>query len=422
MPKSVNRQFLVKNTHDQKIKTRIFLAGGVKSTFRLNVDGDTGTFFDEVEIRANDSIFVFVEAYPLKSFTDNPIFIKDSIVFITNGNMQDVKLITWGQDAVYFYRDSTETDLVWADKNKPYVIYDYFYVKPGATLRILPGVKVYFAPYSTLYTEGTLKVEGTLEEPVIFEGDRTADKYSDAFTIYKYYNIPGQWFGLAFGWPSNQNSIRHARIKNATVGIFLDSSSSDGQPNVGIYNCIIQNMLYNAVRGNQSMIYSENSVFANCGSACIYTFKGGDYDLKHITISGYTDFSGSSDPALAVTNRLRNDFGQILATYPLKFSLLNSIVHGPKEEEFYTDIDDTKVLAFSPLNNLIKTKNKSFGQTGTRNILNVDPKFVDYKKYRFDLDTLSPAKDTCLNIGINTDLNNINRDSKPDAGAYERKE
>lgn len=425
-PKSVNRQFVVRNPHKKKnIKTSIFLAGGDKSTFRLNVDGEPGTRFDDIEIRPHDSIFVFVEAYANQNHDPNgdALIIHDSIVFQTNGNVQNVQLVAWGQDAHYYYKDSTETNMVWADKTRPYVVYNYFYVKPGATLTIKEGVKVYFSPYSTLYTEGTLKIEGTAAEPVIFEGDRTSDKYSDKFSAFKYANIPGQWFGLRFGWPTNGNTIKYARIKNAAYGIFMDSLSPNTQPVVSIYNTMIQNMTAYAVIGNRSKVYIENSILANCGSACLYTYKGGDYDLRHVTVSGYCDFGGGNDPALAVTNRLRDGFGRIIETYPgLRFKFLNSIVYGELKDEIGFDIDATILPEPIPiLGSLLKSTNQSIAQSGSQNVLNQDPKFKDYKKYRFDLDTLSPAKDIgfILNPPIPKDYSDKLRDSKPDAGAFE---
>lgn len=425
-PKSVNRQFLVINPHDSKIKATIFLGGGDKSIFRLNVDGDPGIRFENIEIRAHDSIFLFVEAYanPNNNSVANPLIIRDSVVFITNGNLQNVQILAWGQDAIYHFADSTETDLVWANKTKPYVIYDYFYVKPGATLTIKEGVKVYFSPYSTLYTEGTLKIEGTTNEPVIFEGDRTSDKYSDKFSAVQYYNLPGQWYGLIYGWPSKGNVIKNARIKNAVWGVRVDSSSSDGQATVNISNTFIQNMSSNAVIGTRANFRIENSVLANCGSSCLYTYKGGDYDLRHCTISGYCDFGGTTNPALAVTNRLRDQFYNILETYPLRFTILNSVVWGPKENEFLTDIDNTKLFVWVPINNVIKCKTINFNQPGFKNYMNKDPKFRDFATYNFEMDTLSSAKDSGLILTppISTDFKGILRDNRPDIGAYERKE
>lgn len=424
-PKSVNRQFVVRNPNKkEKIKTSLFLAGGDKSQFRLNVDGEPGIRFDDIEIRGGDSIFVFVEAYanPNLDPTGNALIIRDSIVFLTNGNFQNVQLLAWGQDAIYHIRDSIEKDMVWADKTKPYVVYDYFYVKPGVTLTIKEGVKVYFAPYSTLYTEGTLKIEGTLAEPVTFEGDRTSDKYSDKFSVFKYFNIPGQWFGLRFGWPAKNNTIKYARIKNASYGIFMDSSSVDGQPLVKVYNTCIQNISSYAVVGNRSKVEIVNSILANCGSACLYTFKGGDYDLRHVTISGYCDFGGGNDPALAVTNRLRDNYGRVIETYPIKFTFLNSIAYGDVSDEIALDIDIKEPVELTLLGSLFKSTNTSLLQAGTQNVLTKNFKFKDHTKYNFDLDTLSPAKDIgfILSPPIPKDYSDRLRDSKPDAGAFER--
>lgn len=429
-PKSVNRQFLVKNPHDEKIKTTIALAGGAKSQFRLNVDGSPGTFFEAIEIRPHDSVFVFVEAYanPNLDPSGNPLIIRDSIVFQTNGNIQDVKLIAWGQDANYFMQDSTDANIVWSDKTKPYVIYDYFYIKPGGTLTIKEGVKVYFAPYSRIYTEGTLKIEGTTAEPVIMEGDRTSDKNSDKYTAFKYYNVPGQWFGLWYAWPTKGNTINNLRLKNSTVAIYLDSSSSDGKATVKLENAFIQNTTYSSIRGTRSKVEATNCIFANSGSASVYTFKGGDYDLRHCTISGYSDFGGGKDPAVYVTNRLRDEFNRVIETYPISFRILNSIVYGDTlvkgdfKDEIVFDIDNTQTVTITPANCVFKTKNVTLGQSGTGNILNKNPKWKDMKKYFFNLDTLSSAKDIGLglNPGVGKDILGNNRDTKPDAGAFER--
>ena len=59
-PKSVNKQILIYNPYDQRIKTSIQLGGGNNSHFRLNVDGETGSSFSDVELFPNDSIFLFV--------------------------------------------------------------------------------------------------------------------------------------------------------------------------------------------------------------------------------------------------------------------------------------------------------------------------------------------------------------------------
>ena len=59
---STTRFFTIKNTLKQPVKiSSIKLAGGSASSYRINVDGDAGTAFTDVEIPAKDSIYVFVE-------------------------------------------------------------------------------------------------------------------------------------------------------------------------------------------------------------------------------------------------------------------------------------------------------------------------------------------------------------------------
>ena len=54
------------------------------------------------------------------------------------------------------------------------------------------------------------------------------------------------------------------------------------------------------------------------------------------------------------------------------------------------------------------------------NIINEEPNFMEPAAYNYRLDTLSPAKDNGINIGIDTDLDGNPRDILPDLGSYER--
>ena len=50
------------NRENQAIEvSSIYLAGGSASQFRINVDGISGTEFENIEIPAEDSLFIFVE-------------------------------------------------------------------------------------------------------------------------------------------------------------------------------------------------------------------------------------------------------------------------------------------------------------------------------------------------------------------------
>ena len=175
LPLSVNKQILLYNPNNESIRTSIRLGGGLSSHFRLNVDGEPGYDFNEVEIFPNDSIFIFVEVHPgpnNNNPTYNPLIIQDSILFSTNGNESKTMLIGWGQDAHYIFRDSIELDTTWANDKLPIVVYGYCYVKPEAKLTIEKGVKVYFSPRSWLFVEGKLDMKGTKDEPIVMQGAR----------------------------------------------------------------------------------------------------------------------------------------------------------------------------------------------------------------------------------------------------------
>jgi hypothetical protein len=125
LPQSVNKQILVHNTNNETIRTSIKLAGGINSHFRLNVDGEPGTNFTDIEILPNDSIFLFVEVHPSANNNSpdfNPLIIRDSILFNTNGKESKTMLIGWGQDAHYIFRDSIDTDTTWANRGVRFLL------------------------------------------------------------------------------------------------------------------------------------------------------------------------------------------------------------------------------------------------------------------------------------------------------------
>ncbi|MFA5299651.1 MAG: hypothetical protein WC389_15795, partial [Lutibacter sp.] len=76
----------------------IALGRGENSFYRLNVDGIPGKVFENIEILAKDSLYIFIETTINYSQITNPIY-TDSIVFDNGINLQDVKLVTLVKDA-----------------------------------------------------------------------------------------------------------------------------------------------------------------------------------------------------------------------------------------------------------------------------------------------------------------------------------
>lgn len=303
---SSTRTFLVYNRNSRPIKiSSIRLARGNASNFRINVDGLKGVSFSDLEIKGKDSLFVFVEVTVNPNNSNSPLIIRDSVVFTTNGNIQDVKLEAWGQDAYFYTPNIFPADgfpgysvlpcTAW-NNDKPHVIYGYAVVPAGCTLNINSGTKVYMHPNAVLYIDSgaTLAVKGNMSQPVIFQGDRLEPEYSEA---------AGQWNRIWLSPLSRNNSIDWAIIKNGFVGIQTDTLGSVN-PTLTISNTIVRNMSAAALFAQGSYVKGWNCVFANCGQYVAALTIGGKYNFYHCTFANYWGGSTTSRqfPVLLLNN------------------------------------------------------------------------------------------------------------------------
>lgn len=419
-PRSINKRFMIRNPYKEKVNLNVTLMGGASSPFKINVDGVTGRRINDVEILGEDSAWVFVEASLDANNVLNPALVRDSIEFETNGNRQYVQLAAYGWDA-YYFKDTVfkgTTNLIL--KDKPYVIVNAVYVDDNATLNIGPGLHFYTTPnsvfvdtankkynISAINVFGTLNVNGTKTEQVIFEGDRLDNTFQDK---------SGQWRGFHFYRGSINNTIQHAVIKNATVGIWVDSLPESGSRNLIIKNTTIKNMSAYGVLGLTAAIAIENSVIANCGANTFIGYYGGDYLINNCTF--YNGANGRRDPHVIFNNILRNDKKQIIRTFDISFNIQNSILWGPLDTEFGADLtNDSKVLLAGLSFSLYKSKT-DLG--GTSNIRSKDPLFEDISRLNLKLKTGSPAIGKANPASATlTDLEEKSRDASPDMGAYE---
>lgn len=413
-PRSVNRRFTVRNPHNRTIKTSIHLGMGQASAFRINVDGLPVTSLNDYEIRADDSIYVFVEVTVDPNNQNNPIFLLDSVVFRTNGNTQDVKLVAWGQDA-YYLSDSVLTgNIIWADQQKPYVIYNSILIDANAKLTILEGVKVYSSVNSRIFVNGTLEITGSKDNPVILQGARLEQAYR---------NIPSQWFGIRFLPASRLNKIDHAVVKNGVVGIEVDSLQNGGGFKLELSHTKILNMSAGGLIGYTAWIKATNVLSANCGQYTFLGELGGNYELKHCTFANYNTTFLRSKPAFGLSDADYVDVNGSRSPNNLQFLIQNTIVWGSLKEELVFFDGGQGTVTATIQNTLMRTE--TGGLSGNNNLINIDPKFIDYRELNFELDTLSPVKDvglTSLTPPVLDDLRGELRDALPDIGAFERKE
>lgn len=421
IPRSFTRILVARNKGKEAIKTNVRLMGGPNSPFRMNVDGQSGTDIQDLEIRGDDSIFIFIEITvdPNNDPQSMPLIIRDSIQFLTNGNQQFVQMRAWGQDGQYFLKD-TLCDAVWADKLKPYVIHDYLYVPEGCKLTIEQGVRVYLAPGSWIFVEGELEINGTADEPVMMEGDRLETTYNET---------PGQYGGIWLSYPTANNTIDHLVMKNGTYGVVCDSIPGPGESvNLTIRKSELRNMAEAALVGRSSVINAENCVLVNNVGQSFRGLLGGTYDFRHCTFAAYSaiTYGARQSPVFYATNRERDAFGVILRTFDIRLSIANSIIYGSMTEEVGLDLEGPRAtLGF--FNNIIRTTDgRTFfnDAVGENNIMDVemsDSLFIDYRYNNYHLSNGSKAIDigATLNPAITTDFDDKTRDSKPDAGAFE---
>src|SRR5690606_14686432 len=92
---------------DKDIKIlSIRLAEGENSKYRMMVDGMSGKVFNNVELLAKDSMFVFIETtidYNEYANSETTFLYTDKIEFDAGDRYQKVELVTLVQDAIFLY-------------------------------------------------------------------------------------------------------------------------------------------------------------------------------------------------------------------------------------------------------------------------------------------------------------------------------
>ena len=284
---------VVRNQSGNKINiSKITLARGKASPFRINIDGTAAEEYRDLEIGPNDSAYIFIKVTIDPNNANTPMVETDSIVFETNGQVQDVKLVAWGQDA-YFHLNTTLNGNVTLPADKPHVVYGVLTAGNGCVLNINAGTRMYFHNGSSLQIRkgATLHVEGTLEAPVIFTGDRLEEYYLDK---------PGLWDGIWLENGSLNNNFTYAEITNAKVGIQADGSGLAEDKPLQLHNCMINNMTNYGIRATGAGIVATNCQVTNCGGNVVSIENGGNYDFRNCTLARY--FSGKGYPAVSISN------------------------------------------------------------------------------------------------------------------------
>ena len=412
-PISVTQQIRVINPNNNAVKTNIRLSGNFPSVFKLNIDGQSTNQVYGKDIYGKDSLIIFVQCYIPAGSQNLPFIVTDQILFETNGNIQDVDLVAWGQDANYLFNDVLDCNsgnLRWT-ADKPYVIYDSILVPEGCVLTIDAGARIHSYNKSSILVAGTLIVNGTANNPVIFEGTRLDGDYKE---------LSNQWAGIRFLPRSKNNVITGSIIRNGFIGVEVDSQSVNSNPNLTITQSHIYNMSAVGIVGYSSHIVAANNIISDCGQFGFFGALGGKYQLVHNTIASYNSKFNRQNPILVFDNTPYFDQqNNIVARYNLSFELVNNIVYGSLDEEFLINSHPQGLPITTPIiqSNLIRTKQSSLNTNG--NVINRDPLFENFIINDYRLKANSPAKNTGTQTNILVDFKNNPRSNTPSMGCWE---
>jgi len=453
-----------KSNNDINIPS-VKLALGETSNYRLSVDGITGKSFENIELLAKDSLFIFIETtvdIENQAAISNQFLYTDAIEFDSGANLQKVELVTLIQDAVFIYPDRDTTtkiietlslnvdgeiidtelegrELLPSELNftntKPYVIYGFAAVPNNQTLTIDAGARVYFHSESGILVSNgaSIKINGalssnqeTLENEVIFEGDRLEDNFSET---------PGQWAAIWLFDGSVDNEIKYATIKNANVGILCDGNPDTTNSTLHISNTQIYNSATYGILGRNTSITGENVVINNAGQSSFAGTIGGRYNFTHSTIVNYWNNGFRQLPSVLLNNFvLDEDSNAILASLD-EANFNNCIIYGNDNPEFLLEeIQDPSIaFNFKFTNCLIRFQDDSnffsedvYNLADTNhfenNIFNKDPDFKASDLNQLIIGSNSAAineANTTFASQVTTDIMGVNRTTEPDIGAYQ---
>lgn len=437
---SATRILKLYNNNDGVINIEnIRMDNGNNSFFRLNVDGIPGNSFSSVEILPNDSLYIFAEVTvdPDMPLSMSPFVIQEFLKMSINGNEQQVLFEAWGQNANYlpnrFAQGVTSIiscdlqDLVFDDP-KPYVVYGWMLIDSCHV--VLPaGTKIFVHGGITRTDEGSreegligilpagrISANGTVDNPVIFEGDRLEEEFE---------NNLGQWSGISFNG-SKDNRLTHTIVKNAIDGIFVSQGAEIKLESTQVFNTSRLGIV-----GINSTIDAQNCLIHTNGANSVALVEGGDYRFEYCTIANY----GNESEALLLDNIVcLDDECENIRLNRLKSFFRNCIIAGDDDDEILLrngDRSNTAQFDFFFQNSIVVVDELTdpdnfpnfFENCSSCDNVDISEEklFLDQEKSIYLLDTMSVAEMNAIPVGdILFDLNGNMRDSNnPDIGCYE---
>ncbi|MCX2744816.1 hypothetical protein OO013_13110 [Mangrovivirga sp. M17] len=405
-PSPAVRYKIINPTGNNILISSIRLKRGENSPYTLNVKGNKGKAFSNIEMLGGDSLEILIEAFYTNQENTDPVPVYEEIIIeslyanpvVIEGYSQDVNLI----DDFIFRQDTV------IPSGSRIFLKNNAYIDSLVTLTVEENVKFFMGNNARLLIKGSLRAIGTTDQKIYFIQSRQDGVYE---------NVPGQWDGIYLLENSLESVLDHVVIKNASFGLRLgdpDESTTD----LTIKNTEILNSLSHGILSFTTDFNLENVVISEAGEQGITALAGGKISIVHSSINTGSGLLSTSNPVIGFSDYLELSNGNVLSS-ALDLEIRNSIVWSPFNYSIIIQElipESNNIVLTSTVFGLIDINEQYFSGD---NLFNTDPLFIDAGDFNLNLDGESPAIDFGTTTGISNDILGNSRDNNPDAGAYE---
>lgn len=423
---SPTSRFIVYNRHDKIMNiSDIAFRDDDAGQFRINVDGMSGRRFSNVEVRPNDSIFVFVEATLAENGKNVPVDVLAHIDFRVNGVTSSMPVKAQGQDVTRLKGNTRFAGEASLSPDKPYLVNDSLVVEQEATLTLPAGTRLLMHDDAAIIVHGTLRIEGSVEKPVEITGDRSG--FVAASIPYEV--MSGQWRGIRFFPTSSGNLISHASIRNSEEGLILDHcGGTTDHPALTLHNSVVRNTKNYVVEAIHSSLVAVGCELTDA-SLGILRLVGSEHLVSQCTLGNYYLFTAIGGPALRMEHVDPDDTDEPEPENPadkelpwLTADISNTIIYGLGPDISHGDLTGLPVM----LRNCLLKSAGSDDENFINCLWDTDPLFGVWREgYIFDyrLAAESPAigagDPSLLSPMAETDMLGAPRGGNPTLGAYQ---
>ena len=263
-----------------------------------------------------------------------------------------------------------------------------------------------------------------LENEIIFQGDRLEPAFED---------VPGQWGTIWLTAGSTAHEFNFTTIKNAVVGILMDSNDGSNNPTLSLKNTQIYNSGNVGLLARTGNVDGENLVITNSGQSSLFLSLGGTYNFRHSTFGNYWNRSFRNFPAVVIDNSLQVSETEI-DVEDLEANFSNCIIYGSEAREFFLNAEPEAAFNFNFSNSLLRFEDPQgqfagnplfdFSNTTfyTNCVFNADPVFFNTQLNQLFISNESAANgigNPATAQQVPFDLLGTPRGNPSDAGAYE---